>query len=292
MKDSTFFKKVKKIEIIASRLVESLLSGNYRSIFKGQGIEFDEVREYVYGDDVRLIDWNVTSRIGAPFTKTFKEEREITLFIIVDLSASIFSGCGNTDKREIESLIFAILGLSAILNNDRVGALFFSDRIERWVPPAKGKKHVLRLIHDLVNLKPKGTGSALGLALRTAGESLKRRGVCVIISDYKTHRFLDELSIISRKHDCIAVKIYNTSDFSFPETGTIEIIDPESKKTMLAGGIFKKFTDSYKKYWESFHLKWLKDCHKRGIETLEINTKDNPGIKLYEFFQRRKLKRL
>lgn len=288
MESTKFLKKVKKIEIIASRLVDSFLTGGYRSIFKGQGIEFDEVREYTYGDDIRLVDWNVTSRMGAPFTKTYKEEREITLFLIIDLSASIFYGSGSISKREVESVIFAILGLSAILNNDRVGGIFFSDRIERWVPPAKGKKHVLRLINDLFSITPKGKGSDLSLALRTVCETQKRRGICIIISDYKTSGFWNEFSILARKHDCIAVKIYDPADFWFPETGAIEIEDPETGKTVLAGGVFHGYKKNYKEYYEHYHLEWLTECHKRGVETLEIGSSDDPGIKLYEFFQKRK----
>ncbi|MBN2441496.1 MAG: DUF58 domain-containing protein [Spirochaetales bacterium] len=288
MESAQFFKKVKKIEIIASRLVDSLFTGNYRSIFKGQGIEFNEVREYSYGDDIRLVDWNVTSRMGVPYTKTYKEEREMTLFLVIDLSASIFYGSGSVSKKEIESVIFAILGLSAILNNDRVGGTFFSDRIERWVPAAKGRKHVLRLINDLFSIKPQGTGSNLSLALRTVCETQKRRGICIIISDYKTSGYLNELSIIARKHDCIAVKIYDPTDFWFPETGAIEIEDPETEKTILAGGIFPGFNKRYKEYYDHRHLEWLTECHKRGVETLEMSSSDDPGMKLYEFFQKRK----
>jgi uncharacterized protein (DUF58 family) len=290
MESSAFFNKVRKIEIIASRLVESLMSGNYRSIFKGQGIEFDEVREYVYGDDVRLIDWNVTSRMGSPYTKTFREERELTLFLIIDLSASIFAGSGIRSKREIESLVFAILGLSAILNNDRVGGIFFSDRVEHWVPPAKGKKHVLRLINDLIQLVPQGKGSDLALALRTVGETLKRKGICIIVSDFKTTAYWDELSHLARKHDCIAVKVYDPVDFWFPDTGTWEIEDPEGDKRMLAGGVARSFKEHYKAFNETLHFQWLENCNRRGVETLEISTSDDPGMKLYQFFQKRKIK--
>ncbi|MBN1698006.1 MAG: DUF58 domain-containing protein [Spirochaetales bacterium] len=290
MESAAFFNKVRKIEIIASRLVESLMSGNYRSIFKGQGIEFDEVREYVYGDDVRLIDWNVTSRIGSPYTKTFREERELTLFLIVDLSASIFAGSGAKSKREIESLVFAILGLSAILNNDRVGGIFFSDRIEHWVPPSKGKKHVLRLINDLIRLAPQGKGSDLALALRTVGETLKRKGICIIVSDFKTSDYLDELSLCARKHDCIAVKVYDPADFRFPDTGTWELEDPENGRKMLAGGVMRSFKERYKTFNETRHCQWLENLGRRGVETLEISTSDDPGMKLYQFFQKRRMK--
>ena len=161
MDDGGFFKKVKQIELVSKRLVDELLAGNYRSIFRGMGIEFDEVRDYVLGDDARLIDWNVTSRMGSPFTKTFREERELSLFLVVDISSSVAKGSGNVSKSEIILIVFAIFAVSAIKNNDMVGALFFSDIIERWVAPAKGKKHVLRLIHDLYTTEAKGRGTEL-----------------------------------------------------------------------------------------------------------------------------------
>lgn len=288
MKDTSFFKKVKKIEIIASKLVENLFSGNYRSVFKGQGIEFDEVREYVLSDDSRLIDWNVTSRMGSPYTKVFREEREMTLFLIIDMSASVFNGSGDKSPKEIINLIFAILGISAVVNNDRVGGVLFSDRIEKWIPPAKGKKHVLRMIHDIIGLKPGGKGSELGLALKTVYESLKRRGICVIISDFKTTDYWDQVTLLSRKHDVIAVRVSDPIDETLPSTGAIELEDPESGKIMMIGGPFDHIDKRYKEFWECHYREWYQNCHRRGIQTLEIGTGDDPGKKLYEFFQRRR----
>ena len=288
MSKASFFKKVKTVEIIASRLVESILAGGYRSIFKGQGIEFDEVREYEEGDDSRMIDWNVTSRIGAPYTKVFREEKEVSLFLIVDMSASLFAGSGKIAKNEMAALVFAILGISAVVNNDRVGGVFFSDRIEKWVSPAKGKKHVLRLINDLLRLVPAGTGSELSLALKTVCESLKRRGICVIISDFKTDNYWAELSILASKHDVIALKISDPLDSQLPETGMIELKDTETGRVMLTGGAFKGAREKYKMYWEKHYTEWKSNCMRRGVRILEINTNDDPGWKLYQFFRKRK----
>ncbi len=288
MDGTGFFKKVKQIELVSKKLVEELLAGNYRSIFRGMGIEFDEVRDYVLGDDARLIDWNVTSRMGSPFTKTFREERELSMFLIVDISSSVAKGSGNVSKSEIILIVFAIFAVSAIKNNDMVGSLFFSDIIERWVAPAKGKKHVLRLIHDLYTIQAKGSGTELCRALRTVSESLKRRGICVIISDFKTDNYWNELTYLSRKHDVIAVRIFDPADYNFPRLGMIELEDPESGKTVLSEGISRKYVREYNNFWKEQHLNWLKKCNKMGVETLEISTSEEPSLKLVQFFQIRK----
>ena len=290
MDSQDFFKKVKQVELVSNKLVENLLAGNYRSIFRGSGIEFDEVREYVPGDDARLIDWNVTSRMGSTFTKTFREERELSLFLLVDLSASLTVGTGNVTKREIAVLVFAIMALSAEKNNDVVGGLFFSDKIERCVAPAKGRKHVLRLINDLLRCKPEGKGTGLQLALRAVSESLKRRGICIIISDFKTQGYWDELSYLARKHDVIAVRIYDEVDYNFPNVGLVELEDPETGTAILAEGISKSFIKEYNTFWEKQRRNWELECQKRGIEILEINTSEDPNIKLVQFFQKRKKK--
>jgi uncharacterized protein (DUF58 family) len=286
-----FFKQVKRIELISTKLVENLLSGNYRSIFRGQGIEFDEVREYSPGDDIRLIDWNVTSRMGSPFTKTFREQRELSLFLIVDDSASLFLGTGEVPKNTTALLVFAVFAISAVANHDRVGAIFFTDRIESWMPLGKGKKYVLGLINKLMTFQPKGRGSNLALALRTVSESLKSRGICVIISDFKTTGYWEELTHLGRRHDVIAVKIYDPADYIFPRVGLIELEDPESKEVMLAEGISRRFRQRYRQHWEEHHLNWIHRCHSRGVETLELSTSDDVGASLVRFFQARKKRR-
>jgi uncharacterized protein (DUF58 family) len=283
-----FFKQVRRIELVSTRLVETLLAGNYRSVFRGMGIEFDEVREYVAGDDSRLIDWNVTSRMGSPYTKTFREERELSLFLVVDLSASLLYSSGEQPKNRAALMVFAILAVSAVLNNDRVGALFFSDRIERFAAPGKGRKHVLGLINYLIGSRPQGKGSDLALALRTVSESLKRRGICFIISDFKAGDYWDALSHLARRHDVIAAKLTDPVDFNFPEAGMVDLVDPETGETLLASGMSEGFRRSYKQFWEEDHHLWHQECRKRGVETLCLETSDDPGLKLVQFFQRRK----
>ena len=280
--------KAKSLHIVSSRLLEGLLSGNYRTVFKGRGIEFDEVREYVDTDDARNIDWNVSSRMGSPYTKTFREEREIALFIILDVSASMAVGTAEMKKNDAANLVSALFALSAVHNNDRVGALFYSDRIEKLVTPGKGMTHASRLVRDMATLKPQGTGSDLALACKIVHESLKRRGICVIVSDFRMETGLRELTLLSRKHDVIAVKIVDPADLWFPRTGLIELVDPEERHRMLVFGKSLRFQKEYREFWQMEHALWLKNCRKRGIDSLVISTDEDPAQRLIRFFTRRK----
>ncbi len=280
--------KVKRLQFISAKLVESLLAGNYRSVFKGPGIEFDEAREYVEGDDARLIDWNVSSRLGNVYTKTFKEEREMVIFLIVDISPSLFSGAGAGRRRDAETLLFSLITLAAVQNNDRVGACFFADNVVDWVPPRKGKKHALRLITDMLGVETNRGGSDLASALRTSGEALKRRGICFIISDFKTTGYFKELSLLGRKHDVIAVRITDPADREFPSTGLISLEDPEEGRSILALGSSKKYRKQYYDFQQNQRQQWKRECSKRRISTLEINTAEDPAFQLIQFFRRRK----
>jgi len=288
MEDLSFFRRVRQIELVAAKLVDQLLGGRYRSIFRGQGIEFDEVREYVAGDDVRAIDWNVTSRMGLPHTKIFREEREIILFNVVDVSASLYAGSGEIGKNEYAAHVFAILSLAAVKNNDRVGAAFFSDKIEKWIPPAKGRKHILSLIHELLKIEPRGTGSDLDLALKGVYRNLKRRGICFIISDFRTEGYWDSLSLLARKHDCVAVKIVDPADTVFPQAGIMELEDPESGEVLFADGKSSSFRHAYERYWQGKQAAWETSCARRGVETLTLSTSDDPGVEILRFFRRRR----
>jgi uncharacterized protein (DUF58 family) len=280
--------RVKGLQIISTKLVEGILAGNYRSVFKGQGIEFDEVREYVDTDDARLIDWNVSSRFGNSFTKTFREEREITLFLVVDVSPSVFMGPGEGSRRETATLLLSLLSFAAIHNSDRVGALFFTDRIEKWIPPRKGKSHAMRLMGDMLHFNPLGRGSDLALALRASGEALKRRGIVFILSDFKTGGYQRELSILARKHDVIAVRVFSPADDEFPETGLAYLRDPETCEVLIGAGISPAFRDEYNDYRQARRRQWLRECGRLGVSTIEISTQDDPGEKLTQFFKRRR----
>ena len=228
--------RVRHLHVRSRKLVESLFAGNYHSVFKGPGLEFDEVRDYEYGDDVRFIDWNVSSRMGSPYSKTFREERELILFLVVDVSASLSMGSGDVDKREVAGNLFALLALAAVANNDRVGSLLFSDRIESHVVPMKGRKHVLRQISEVLGYKAGGRGTNLAQALRTAHQSLKRKSIVVILSDFRSDGYQSELALLSRKHDVIAIRLTDPLDGDFPPTGLLELEDPESGDSFTVWG--------------------------------------------------------
>ncbi len=288
MRNSYGLDSIKRIELIANKLVYNVFSGNYRSVFRGPGIEFDEFRSYMYGDDTRMIDWNVTARTGSPYVKTFREERELNLFNILDLSASVQNGSGKRGKLETEALILAILALSAALNSDRVGALFFTDRVEKWVGLAKGKKHALGLISNFLSTETIGKGSNLALALETTNRFLKKRSICVIISDFKTDDYWHEMSLLARKHDVIAIRVTDDNDLSFPDTGLVGLVEPENDSILYASGRSKNFRKAYRDYWLAHQRKWRKNCSKYGVSRLEIDTMQDIGFELYKFFQRRK----
>ena len=213
----------RRIKVAAERVAAALAAGGYRSAFRGQGVEFDEVREYHDGDDVRTIDWNVTSRLGgaaspayasAAYSKVFREERELAILLLVDRSASMLAG--SAEKRDLSVWVAAILALSAQFSDDRIGACLFSDRIESWVAPARGRTRVLRLVNDLLHARPAGRGSDLALALRTVAANLQRRSVCIILSDFKTDGYRHELRAVARAHDVIAVRIAEPLDRALP----------------------------------------------------------------------------
>jgi uncharacterized protein (DUF58 family) len=279
--------QVKRLQFVSTRLVENFFAGNYRSVFRGQGIEFDEVREYVYGDDARLIDWNVSSRMGSPYTKVYRDERELVLFLLVDMSASLWSGSGTASRREIANVLVALLSFAAVANGDQVGAALFTDRIERWLPPMKGKKHVLSLIQDIFTLEPEGKGSDIGQALRTTHESLKRRGVCVVISDFKADGYWKEMSLLSRKHDVIALKIADPLDYEFPATGLVQFRDPETGERIYGHGS-PAFRAEYQGFWDQHRGDWVRQCLRRRVDPLEVATTDDPAARLLQFFKRRK----
>jgi uncharacterized protein (DUF58 family) len=282
------FARIKNLPLVSSRLVEGVLSGNYRTLFRGPGLEFDEVREYAEGDDSRFIDWNVSSRMGQPYVKTFREEREMALFLVIDISASLAYGSGKMSKQESVAILSALLAFSAVHNNDRVGAAFFSDRIEKWVPPRKGRNQVFRLAGDIMEFQPRGKGSDLALALRGVHESVKRRGICVIISDFRTAPCWREMSLVSKRHDVIAIRIEDPSDRDFPLPGLVELRDPETDQVMPAFGASSRFRKEYREYWDTHHIYWQRECRRRKISTLTVSTNDDPVDRLFAFFRGRR----
>ena len=226
-------KKVRRIEIRTNRLVNESLAGEYHSVFKGRGMEFDEVREYIPGDDIRTIDWNVTSRMGHPYVKKFVEERELTVMLLVDASASGDFGTVGSTKRDVAAEVCALLAFSAIRNSDRVGLLVFTDREERYVPPRKGRNHVLRVIREVLTFEPVGRRTDLKLALESLSRGIRRRSVAFVVSDFLDSGFEQALRIANRKHDLIAVSLSDPREMELPPVGILELEDAETGRTLL-----------------------------------------------------------
>lgn len=277
-------KKIKNLSLFSKKLTEGVLSGNYRTAFKGVGLEFDEVREYVPGDDVRTIDWNVTSRMPVPYSKKFREERELNVYFLIDVSPSIDSGIGRVSRRETAAQIAALLAYGAVMNNDRIGAAFFSDRIEKWIPAVRGRNSVPQLVNHLLRLKPVGTGSDLSSAVRIAYKEMKKKGVVFIISDFKYQSGWKELTLLSRKHEVIAVRLADPSDYQIPGKGTAEYRDPESGKTVVISNINRRVQEEYKEYWKNQFYFWEEICARRKIRVLTVSTDDDPITKLLAAF--------
>lgn len=219
---------VRRLEIRARRLMENRALGAYDSVFRGHGVEFAEVREYQPGDPFQAIDWKVTARMGRPFVKRFVEERELNVLLVVDLSASLASGTRGRPKRDLVLEVAALLGLAATRNNDRVGLLLFTDRVERWLRPRRGRGRLRHLLHVLVSHRPEGRGTDLGLALRTAVRALKTRSLVFVVSDFRAPGFERELTVAARRHDLVAIQVRDPSDDGLPEAGIVEVFDPET----------------------------------------------------------------
>ena len=232
-------KKVKRIEIRTRGLVDSFFGGEYHSSFKGRGMTFSEVREYQPGDDVRLIDWNVTARSGNPFIKVFEEERELTVFLLVDISSSGSFGSENYLKKTVGAEIASVLGFSAIKNNDKVGLILFSNDIVKYIPPKKGKSHVLRVIRELLYTNSEGRGTSIGNALDFVMKVSKRKSVVFLLSDFIDENYWDSLKIVNRKHDFVGIKISDPFEVNFPNVGMLKAEDPET------GSVFWIDTSNY-----------------------------------------------
>jgi uncharacterized protein (DUF58 family) len=240
--------KIRRIEIRTKRLVNDVFSGEYQSIFKGRGMEFMEVREYQPGDDIRIIDWNVTARYGYPFVKKFKEERELTVIFLVDASSSGQFGTKDRLKEEIAAELCSVLAYSATKNNDKVGMVIFTDRIEKYIPPKKGRYHVLRLIREVLYFKPENKGTDINLALEFLGRVIKRKAIIFLISDFLSGEFEKLLRIANKKHDVIAIRITDPRELELPDVGFLELEDAETGEQILIDTtdptVRKSFSDS------------------------------------------------
>ncbi len=280
-------KKIRRIQITTSRLVTDVFAGQYQSIFKGRGIEFDEVREYLPGDDIRSIDWNVTARTGQPHIKKFVEERELTVMFLIDLSASSKFGTVDRFKSELQAEICSVLALSANKNNDKVGLITFTDKVEKFLPPRKGMKHVLRVIREALYYEPEGKGTNIKNAVEFLHKVVKRRCVCFVISDYFDDGFKKALSIANKRHDMIAVTVTDPREHSLQDAGLINLQDAETGDFFLIDSSSEAVRNAFRNRSEK-RMKKIKDIFNSiGVDNIEISTDKPYSQNLYRFFKMR-----
>ncbi|MEO6305195.1 MAG: DUF58 domain-containing protein [Bacteroidia bacterium] len=288
METSELLKKVRKIEIKTRGLSNQIFSGEYHSAFKGRGMAFSEVREYSPGDDVRTIDWNVTARFSTPYVKVFEEERELSVVLVVDVSASGAFGTNKQFKQELITELCAVVAFSASQNNDKIGIIFFSDKIEKFIPPKKGKSHVLRIIRELLEFKPQNKKTNLELALKYLTNVIKKKSIVFLISDFFADaNYKDALKIANKKHDLVALRILDKAEMELPNVGLIKLKDAETGKIMWVDTSDK----SFRKQFAVNHLKFeddLKDIFNRsGIDATKIFTHENYVKPLMNLFKNR-----
>lgn len=250
METSDILKKVRKIEIKTRGLSQNIFAGQYHSAFKGRGMAFAEVREYQYGDDVRDIDWNVTARFQRPYVKVFEEERELTVMLLIDVSGSLDFGTSRQTKADMVTEIAATLAFSAIQNNDKIGVIFFSDRIEKYIPPQKGRKHILYIIREMLDFHPQSRKTDVGEAMEYLTRVMKRRCTAFVLSDfYSNSSFLNALQIANRKHDVVAIQVYDKRAKELPDVGLMRVKDAESGQEMYIDTSSKKLRQAHTRYW-------------------------------------------
>jgi len=286
-KTREILRKVKQIEVSTRSVVNEVFSGEYHSVFKGRGMEFSEVREYQPGDDVRTIDWNVSARTGHPFVKVFEEERELTVMLMVDVSSSGNFGTAEQFKREIAGELSAVLAFSAIKNNDKVGLMIFSDKIEKFIPPRKGKKHVLRVIREILFYKPQDSSTDLNIALEYLSRIIKRKSTVFLISDFLTENFEKALHVANRKHDIIAISITDPREVSLPDVGLIDLVDAESGEAITIDTGSAQIRNDF--YQSAFgHQEELKSLFRSiGMDHIDILTDRSYVEPITRFFRMR-----
>jgi len=284
---SEILKKVRRIEIRTRRLVNDVFSGEYHSTFKGRGMEFDEVREYQMGDDVRQIDWNVTARTGTPFIKKFVEERELSVMFLIDASGSQHFGSGDRLKSELAAELTALLSLAAIKNNDKVGMIIFTDKIEKFVPPNKGRKHVLRLIREVLYFKPEGTGTKISLALEYFLNIVKRRSVAFLISDFHDTGFEKELLLAGRKHDLVAIRLTDPREIEIPSCGIVYLEDAESGDPIWLDTSDLEFRRKFRENRLGDVALVERMFHEKNVDFIDLDTSKSYIMPLIKFFKMR-----
>lgn len=287
MDTKELLKKVRKIEIKTKRLSDHIFGGEYQSTFKGRGMAFSEVRQYQFGDDVRAIDWNVTARYNDTFIKVFEEERELTMMLIIDISGSNFFGSDSLFKNEYVTELAATLAFSATKNNDKVGLILFTDNVELYIPPKKGKSHVLRIIRELLEFKSESKKTDINIPLKFVSNILKNRSIAFIISDFISKDYSNSLKIFSSKHDVTGIRIYDKTEEKIPNLGVIDITDNESDTKLTVNTGSKNVRKKYSEYYNSKRNEFIDFFKKSGSGIIECNTQDDYQKKLLKYFKSR-----
>ena len=287
MDTKELLKKVRKIEIKTKRLSDHIFGGEYQSTFKGRGMAFSEVRQYQFGDDVRAIDWNVTARYNDTFIKEFEEERELTMMLIIDISGSNFFGSDSLFKNEYVTELAATLAFSATKNNDKVGLILFTDNVELYIPPKKGKSHVLRIIRELLEFKSESKKTDINIPLKFVSNILKNRSIAFIISDFISKDYSNSLKIFSSKHDVTGIRIYDKTEEIIPNLGVIDITDNETGAKLTVNTGSKNVTKKYSEYYNSKRNEFIDFFKKSGSGIIECNTHDDYQKKLLKYFKSR-----
>ncbi|GHS86400.1 hypothetical protein FACS1894201_07200 [Bacteroidia bacterium] len=285
MDTADLLKKVRKIEIKTKGLSQQIFSGAYLSHFKGRGMAFSEVREYYYGDDVRAIDWNVTARFDRPYIKVFEEEREMTVILLIDVSASNIFGTKKCFKQDLITEIAAVLSFSAIQNNDKVGVIFFSDQVEKYIPPKKGRSHILRIIRELLTLEPVDKQTSIGNALQFLNNVIKKRATTFILSDFFDINYQDALKIVRKKHDLIALQICDQREQRLPNIGLLHIMDLETKQERWIDTSLTSNREAYRQQWLSHEADIGTLFRKFAIRSVKIQTDEDYVKPLIRVFQ-------
>lgn len=279
--------KIRRIQISTNRLVNESLAGEYHSVFKGRGMEFDEVREYQHGDDVRTIDWNVTSRAGRPFVKRYVEERELTVMLLVDVSASGAFGSADKMKSEIAAEISALLAFSAIKNNDRVGAILFTDSVEKFIPPRRGSKHVLRVIREVLFYTPQHPGTCIQKALEHLNLVVHKRSVVFLISDLLDQGFEQSLKVANRRHDIVIIQVMDPRERDLPDAGILEIRDAETGEIVRIDTALPRIRSTFRENWDRNQARLAKLFDSHRMDHLTIETGKSYDVPLLRFFEER-----
>ena len=288
MEANELLKKVRKIDIKTRGLSQNIFAGEYHTAFKGRGMTFAEVREYQYGDDVRDIDWNVTARHNRPYIKVYEEERELTVMLLIDVSNSRIFGAVGDEKREMIAEIAATIAYSAITNNDKIGVIFFSDRIEKFIPPKKGKKHILLIIRELIDFTPESRGTDIAVALRYLTDALKKRCTTFLISDFiDSHNYSQQLRIAQNKHDMIAIQVYDKRDTSLPDIGLLRVADLETGAQRWIDTSLAKTRKAYGKWWYERQQQMIETLTKSRVDLASIATDEDYVKALMTLFKTR-----